>query len=47
MVAVVPARPSDREVLRSQLSDYLVEFAAMEGIQAAHAASPGCRWFDD
>ena len=48
MVSVEYVDASGREALRSLLSDYLIEFAAMEGVPVAGSADvpPQYRWFD-
>jgi ribosomal protein S18 acetylase RimI-like enzyme len=47
-MALVEVSTASREVLRSELSEYLVEFARMEGVPVQRAAdgSPAYEWFD-
>jgi hypothetical protein len=48
VMALVEVSTASREVLRSELSEYLVEFARMEGVPVQRAAdgSHAYQWFD-
>ena len=48
VIALVEVDEPSRDALRRELSDYLVEFAEMEGVPVARSAdgNPDYRWFD-